>query len=360
MTEPKIIPLLEDRSSAELDDRCGMRYWFYKHEGGTGIVPKKEALALTIGKQTHEDLARLAEMQDISLGALQECVEELTDGLSDEDRKFTKQMELLYRRLGWFCAWGMFIEPNIRRNYEDIGIEKDIILDRGKLWIPTTPDRVLRHKHLKDNIIYQEYKSTQRADSKWQQSWRFAIQLHIGLKAVEEEIGEKLKYAKVIGLMKGEERDGRLAHPYVYGYYNTHNGHWSCEYKTGRDWVLMPTWEYEGGILSWVDFCGPDVAKAQFPQSAPVFLDDRMLADWVRRRTLRQRKVKIVKERARIDREWRAVHFERRTGQCRPAYGDICPYLLPCWNATAELDPLGTGEFEPRQPHHEIELAGVE
>jgi hypothetical protein len=355
-SNPKILPLIEDRSSAAIDDKCGMRFWFYKHEGGKGIVPKKEALALRIGKETHADLATLAETADISEDALRGMVANLTSHITAEDKEFRQPMELLYRRLGWMVAWALYIEPAIRAGWEDIGIEKELILDRGDLWVPCTPDRVLVNKGNPKVICYQEYKTTISAGFKWQQSWRYAIQLHIGIAAVQEEIHKKVSFGRVIGLMKGDVRDGRLHHPYVYGYMNTKGGEWSSEYRSGGDWIPMPVWEYPGGIVNWVKKCGKEVALAQFPHSAPVFLDERMLADWVRRRTFRQKTVRIIKESCRTDLERRAKWFERRTDQCRPGFGEECPYLLPCWNAQAELDPLGTGEFEPREPHHDVEL----
>jgi hypothetical protein len=346
---------LEDRSSASIDDKCGMRFWFYKHQNGTGIVPKKEALALRIGKETHEDLATAAEMEDISREAIEEVVTGILQGITQTDKQFRQEMELLYRRLGWFIAWCLFIEPGIRENYEDIGIEKELVLDRDELWVPCTPDRVLVNKLDPKIIIYQEYKTTISAGHKWQQSWRYAAQLHIGLKALEEELQRKPKFARIIGLMKGDYRDGRLAHPYVYGYYSENQDKWSTEYKAG--WFPRPVWEYPQGIVAWIEKCGKDLAATQFPYSAPVFLDERLLDDWCARRLRRQKAVRIVKDRCAENLAKRAAYFERKTDQCRPAWGDSCPYLLPCWNATAELDPLGTGEFEPRSPHHEIDLS---
>lgn len=357
MTENKII-YLEDRSSAAVDDRCGMRYWYYKLSGGKGIVPKKESLALRIGKETHEDLATIAEMEDISREAIQAAVDKILGTLSAEDRLFKEPMELLYRRLGWFCAWALFIEPQIRANWEDIGIEKELILDRDPLWVPCTPDRVLVNKLNPQQIVYQEYKTTITAGFKWQQSWRYAIQLHIGIKALEEELKRKVAFGRIAGLMKGDYRDGRLSHPYVYGYWNASSNNWSTEYKSGHDWVPMPVWEYPGGIVQWVERHGRETALSQFPHSAPVFLDERLLDGWVERRTRRQKAVRIVKDRCVEDLAKRAIHFERRTDQCRPAFGEPCPYLLPCWNADAELDPMASGEFEPRTPHHDIDISG--
>lgn len=337
-----------------MDDKCGMRYWFNRLEGGGGLVPKAESLALRIGKETHEDLACIAEMEDITVEGISRVVNGILENISNEDKQFHYEMELLYRRLGWLSAWALFLEPKIRESYHDVGIEKELILEEGDLWVPTTPDRILRSK-LNHQLIYNEFKTTITANFKWQQSWRYAIQLHIGMKAVEQELGQKVAFGRVIGLMKGSYRDGRMIHPYVWAYYNHVRDNWSHEYQRGADWIPRPIWEYPYGIVNWVLSLGEEVAREQFPHSAPVFLDERMLADWIRRRTRRQKEIKIVKERAAIDLPYRALHFERRTSQCRPAFGDDCPYLLPCWNATAEKNPMGTGEYVKREPHHDVE-----
>jgi hypothetical protein len=359
----RMIPLLEDRSGAETDDRCGMRYWFNRKAGpnGKGIVPKKEALALTVGRETHEDLKAIAEMERVTPEAVRGLADGLVKGLTDQDKQFREEMELVYRRAGWIIAFGLWVEPVIRAEYENVMIEDEIILDRGDLWVPITPDRILRKKD-SGILVYREYKTTLSSDQKWQQSWRYAIQLHAGIAAAQEELNQKVAYGQIMGLMKGRksQTDGRLLHPYVWAYYNHQKDEWSHEYKTGSDWIPMPVWEYPGGLYEWVVRLGHEVGKAQFPHSPPVFLDQRMLDDWLNRRRERQRIIKVHAEAVVKDEKLRGIIFERRTNQCRPPFGDECPYLLPCWNATAGEEPLKTGLYIEREPHHEVEVVGLE
>ena len=56
-----INPILTDRTSEEVDEVCGMKYWWYRLEGGKGIVPTDEADYLTDGKDLHLDLALFAQ-----------------------------------------------------------------------------------------------------------------------------------------------------------------------------------------------------------------------------------------------------------------------------------------------------------
>jgi hypothetical protein len=353
---------LTDRTTATTDDKCGMRRWWYKHEGGQGIVPVAEAEALSVGKETHEDLAAIAAAEDISPAAIAEAIGELLKNAPSDLTQSSR--ERIYRRLGWIAAFALFIEPKIREEFETISIEAEHILDRDPLWVSYTPDRYLRHRE-GGYLVYREYKTAKMAGPKWMQSWPFAIQLHIGLAGMEEELGEKVAYGQIMGLMKGEVREGRLRHPYVWGWHNAKSGEWTHDYNKARSaqWEPMPVWEFPGGVVAWVQRCGEAVALGQFPHSAPVFLDRRLLEDWVVRRTQREETLVEVMEECRADWQKRIIYFEPRTEQCRPAYGDPCPYLLPCHNAAVRENPLACPDYTRRTPHHETEinyLAGEE
>lgn len=353
----KFIPLIEDRTGAETDDTCGMKYWLNRKEAGHGIVAKKEALPLLIGRQTHEDLALVADME-LTDENIQAAIDSILDPLSADDRYDTKKMELVYRRLGWLAAWAIYAEPKLREEFEPVSVEKEIILDRGSLWVPVTPDRVCRRKRDKA-LVYFEFKTTISAGQKWMSSWQWAIQLHIGMAAIEEELGEKVHFSQIVGLMKGSEgqRDGRMVHPYVWGYYNHDSKEWSHSWEDGRKagWQPVPIWEYPGGIIEWVRKCGEEVALSQFPHSQPVFLNTRMLEGWVNRRRFRQQVIRSVENRCKWDVSLRQRYFEQRTKNCRPAWGDPCEYAPACWNAHVAIDPLGSGEFIRRVPHHDVE-----
>lgn len=345
---------LTDRSAVETDDRCGMRYWWNRIEGGRGIVDEQEAFDLRIGRETHEDLATVATMEDISEEALKAVVADLLSPITEEDKIEQAKMELLYRRIGWFVAFALYIEPEIRRKYEDVGIEREIILDRQPLWVAVTPDRLLKDRTT-GQLVYREYKTTISASNKWLESWKYAIQIHTSLAAIEEEIGTKVAYGQVMGLMKGYTTQERMFHPYAWGYYNATDDEWSSSYKQGAKWEAMPAWEYPGGPVEWVKFCGEEVAKGQFPHTAPIFLNRRMLDLWVDRRIAREEVIHTVKHTCTLDPQVRQRYFEMRTAQCRPAFGDQCPYLRACWNASIGADPLSHG-YVPRTPHHDVEI----
>lgn len=346
-----------DRSAVETDDRCGMRFWYNRKEGGRGIVPKNEPFALAIGRETHLDLKTVAEMGDLSPEAIQALIQPILDGLTEDDKRNQKRMEVLYRRLGWLAAFALYLEPRIREGYETISIEKEIKLDRSPLTVGVTPDRVLRNRRDHKLIVYREYKTTITASQKWGASWHYQIQLHLGIAAASEHLKERVTFAQIMGLMKGYDTGDRLSHPYVWGWFNPTSNQWSCSYEKSRgaSWMPMPVWEYPGGIVEWVQFCGKETAQAQFPHSPPVFLNERMLNEWIERRLYRERTIRAVEHLCERDQHLRSIHFERRMGQCRPSFGDECPYLQACWNAEINKDPLLNGEYLVRTPHHPME-----
>lgn len=366
MTEEKrkldlTVPLyLTDRSAANTDDACGWKFWLNRKEGGRGIVPVKSQDALRIGSNLHEDMADIAVM-DLGHAAINDFVQSRLNLIDDCDKEIRGRMEEHYRRIGWAVAWLLYIEPRLRAKYDNVAIESELILDRTPLWVAVTPDRLLRDKADK-KLVYLEYKSTISAAQKWLLSWHFQIQLHTSLAAVNEEMGETVKFAHVAGMMKGSESptDRRLLHPYVWGWYNAALGKWATKYEDARSsgWEPRPVWEYPGGIVAWVQMCGPDVANQMFPFTPPIFLDTRILDNWVKRRIHREAEIAQVEEECKTNLEKRAIYFPQRTTQCRPAFGDPCPYLRGCWNASTDLkkDP----DFMARIPHHDVEIVGVD
>lgn len=336
--------MVTDRTSIETDWLCGMRYWWYKHEGGEGIVPAQEATELLEGRDIHLDLADYA--AGVPLEKLLSDIEEKVKVAAD-----VPNLELLYRRMGWLVAWDRWVEPRLKAQFPtDLMLEKELVLDRDPLWIATTPDRVVESKS--GLIVVDDYK-TARSLYGWAEKWPFAIQCHIQLKAVEEELGRKVAYGRMRAIYKGDHRDGRLTHPYVWAW-KDREGVWTPEYKASL--TRVPVWEYPGGIREWVIRCGEEIGLAQFPLSQPIFLNDRLLADMIESRVQRERQIRLGLDKARSDPAFRKLLFEQRFNQCRHSKRYPCPYLSACHNAAVNQDPLANGEYVKRTPHHELEL----
>lgn len=344
--------VIDSRSAAEVDDACGMRYWWNYQEDGIGIVPAKESDYLTIGRDIHEDLASIAEMPEsaLNLGGIKELLSDLTAKLE------VSPDESLARRIGWAASFALYLEPRIRKEFTNVQTEAEIILDRDPYFLPIVPDRVLEHRQDK-YLVYREYKSTITANAKWIASWQFMPQIHLGITAIEEELEKAVKYGQVMGLLKGDRspKDGRLIHPFAWVYKKGPD--WSADYKPG--WDAAPAWEYPGGIIEWVKHLGEEYCLGQFPHSYPIFCNKRLVDDWVSRREARLWQVASAKIQAQNDWDHRVIYFEPRTKQCRPAFGEECPYIKQCWNAAYNENPTLGREMVPRVPHHETERIWV-
>jgi len=338
--------------AAELDDSCGRKTWLGRKEGGRGIIRKDQIVPLSLLAETHEDMRYLQKMMDISPKALQWMVDNAIAELTEEDRTDRKKMELLYRRLGWFVAYALYMEPKVREKYWYVDIDSEVVLDHDPLWIVTQPDRIIKSKTIEETI-YQEFVPMPAGltNTKWLEQWRYNIRLHVGMAAIEDlpSVKQHVNFGQVIGMHEGyvSMADYRLVHPYVWGYHNEVTDAWSVTYKIGGndEWKIAPVWNYPGGVVAWVQMCGETIAANQFPKSPLIELDNALVDSWVARRLHREREIGAKTEICFTNVHLRSIHFEKRTAQCRPAQGEACPYLNACWDAKLRTNPYKSGEY---------------
>ena len=354
MNRPDII-YLQDRTSIEVDWTCEMMYYWYKLYNKKGIVPLIEQPWFEVGRNIHDDLSGFAEGL-----STKEVLAKLPTIESCKGDQLL--LEPLCRRIGWVVAFGSVIWPYIIDRFEVIRVEGELIFDRSPLWIPVTPDLVLRNRKTR-RLVYVEYKSTGSTRPGFALHWPYAIQLHLGIKAIEEEFQEEVEYGQVLGLYKGVEQKGKLRHPYVWAYYNHDSFLWSHEWKS--QWDLRGVWDHPDGPAKWAKELGglvkPEVArevmKEQFVWSEPVFKDERVVNNLIHRRTKRGEELEWLKTVAMTDPTFVPEHyFDQRSIHCKPVIGAECPYLAACFNSSVNDDPIGSGLYVERTPHHDVEL----
>lgn len=350
------ITFLTDLKVTEMDEACGMRYWYQQVEGGRGIVRADNILTQFIQDESVRDFQAIAGMDDISPEAIEAVVADILAPLSFDDKRDINKMELLYRRLGWLAAFALFIEPDIRADYETIPIESAIVYDRDPLWIITNPGRVLKHKRTGE-LHYREYVPMPPSLTRqhWLQSWHFNMRLHLGLAAAEQELKKNIDHARVVGMSLGftSSADQRLAHPYVRAYHDKAHDEWAHhlvgfkEMKPEAKWEPTSTWRFPDGIVRWVQVCGKSTAEMQFPLSPPVFLNQLLLDQWVGRRLHREREIRCISDKAKTNFNLRSVYFPRIHSQCKGSDGTQCPFLSACWTPAVRNAPLHSGEYVP-------------
>jgi hypothetical protein len=348
MTSPSD-PIITDRTSIETAWECEQKLYWYKLYGGTGVTPIEEPDYFRIGRDIHVDMEKLASAADPASMAEQIVVERLAEHAGTTDPLV---LEPLYRHCGWLLAWGWWKEPLLRsQGWATEAIEYELVFERDGVQVSCIPDRIL-YNASRGKRVYREYKSVKDATPGWIAYWPFAIQCHLGIAAYQEDTGKEVDYAIITGLKKGFEKDGKLRHPYVWAY-SDGAGHYQEGW--GRGLVLQPIWEKEGGLIQWVRELGPEVGLSQFPESAPIFLQNRLLDAVIAQTKRREGRYEGIRQAEEAGPGSQAGEFEQRFTKCRPVFGSPCAYLACCHNATIGADPLGSGIYRVRVPHHDLE-----
>lgn len=330
---------IADMEGAEVDDTCGMKYWYSFMEGGRGIIPKDHVIPDLIDREIHNDLAAIAEMEVINPSTLQAAVDEILARLTPKDKEDQYKMELLYRRLGWLVAFALYVEPNIRATFDTIKTDRELLLNRDPLFVVTYPDRILKSK-ANGELSYREYVMMPPGMNRhlWLNSWQYRVRLHIGQAAAEASLKQHVTYGQVMGLSKGyySIMDKRLVHPYVWGYYHARKEEWTHSdaviKENASGWQMMPTWKFPGGIIAWVRMCGEAAAFAQFPMSGVVKQNMGLVEEWSDHRLHREREIKGVNGACQGNHKLRAIYFAKQTKECTTTMGEDCPYMKACWD----------------------------
>ena len=368
--------LVTDRTAICTDWDCGMKYYWYRLFDGTGIVPLEEPSYYKDGRDFASTLEE-ARTEGFDLDEWMVRQEEEVRRLLPLGK--IRAAESAVRLLGMICAYKLYTEPRILQQYEIIALEQELILDGdqfvsnyerefGKPQIPlgfgerglynllvaSTPDLIKMDRDT-GALVYQDDKSTANASNQWTAHWNYAVQLHIGLAAMEEEYRDKtLGYAHIMGMRKGQVSYGALAHPYVYAN-RTPKGEWRRKGYKGCEKML--TIENPGGVRAWVEHLGSEVAQEMFPWSVPVFLNKRLVYNMIVERTIRMAEIERWGRLEPDDRQILAPGvFPKSLNQCYPSMGSVCPYLQACHNATVGDDPLGSELYGVRTPHHNVEI----
>jgi hypothetical protein len=345
---------MTDISQVETDQLCGMKYWYGHCEAGTGIIRKSDIVSVMMDNKIHDDLRMLSTLEDISPLNIQAIIDEALAHLSESDKTDINKMELLYRRLGWFAGFAMFMESTLRADYETLTIDPAIVMDRDPLFVMAYPDRLIKNKH-DNHIVYREYVPQPpglRSES-WLQGWHYKIRLHVGL-AAARDMELKPASGQVMGLSTGYRSvlDNHLVHPYVWGWFNKSTDEWAPnrpETMKGN-WESCPVWKFPAGIVSWVRMCGEQAARSQFQLSPSVILNRDILDGWVAQRVHREREIQEIRVVGRQNFHLRHIYFPRVTSQCTSPNGEMCAYKEACWDKTVGLMPLKSDIYTVKIP----------
>jgi hypothetical protein len=354
------------RSARDQDDICPRsRYWGTVYEG-LGLSPRGESEALLIGTALHAGLA-----------ALWRCGEtsgELAAKLALPAMTETEEFQKLQQREQWLLrcflyAYGKLVYERYIQEWEVLYVEQELFVERGYLVLLCQPDVILRHRQT-GRIRYLEYKTTKLLTPRYIESWRYSPQLAAGIVAAEETLQLKIDECVMGFFDKGQpSRDGSYWNsPFTNYWLKSGNGtdelpdQWSekrPQYFKG--WERFEPWTVYPEPEAWVEkllLIDENVVLGQMPESSPTVVHPDLVKEWIDYSFWREHEIATAMH-GMQEEGWKEfdlpIAFPRRNRQCRPVIGNDCPFLNLCWNPGMAQDPVATGLYVPRTPHHRAE-----
>jgi len=379
--------ILVDRSRIVARQECPrMRYLGYDFEG-RGLAAKAGSLPLIDGIILHEGFARLFRGEDLER-VLADLDQQYFNMLKDHPlHKDVKETAFLYREQvalieGILRAWHHHRLPMLLEEYEVVSVEQAFSWQmssevRGMMRM----DAVLRRRD--DGLLHIWDAKTMTAPSQdWMRKWEHDDQWLMYLLAAEDFYREPLGGVLVEGIVKGLYRtdtaksspfSGKKIQqsPYCYGYmldgdipmrqsaYTAKKGWQKFSVAesgmTSEEWfreVLLPEHRAQQG--------GFDLNE-QFIIVPPFAPTRRELERWRKQTVFGEvvwaRRLRDIQEAEGPDRDELLDCYAPCThGRCHK-YGtdNTCQFEPICFNETIEADPIGSGLYEYREPHHQQE-----
>lgn len=235
------------------------------------------------------------------------------------------------------------------------------------------------HTFLAEGVISHncEYKTTGQRAEDWLKQWPKAVQVHSAIVAAEATLGLKLSGCIVQGISKGykDHKTGSFRSPFCEGWRWLGGSEvtYAYTYQRAKGWEKFAPADLEDGTAGWVEGMPRDLLDEQFPRTGPIFLRrdlaDRFFAQLVERENEIRRAMIAIRDIANsvgLDdaaKDARIQHmmdaaFPMNFSACTGRYGKYdCPMLEACWTPTVNANPLASGLYKPREPHHDTEIA---
>ena len=154
---------------------------------------------------------------------------------------------------------------------------------------------------------------------------------------------------------------------YAHSWFYPNSENKSGKSALGKGWEPFNVWEMEGGVKRWVEMlesgaiqpeCG-DVLKAQVVTPVEMFRDEGEITEAIEEVRLQEERIAcgltvIAALGPRFERETLARTFPHARKCCDWMYGETCEYKKLCWDAQVKNDPVGSGLYQIREPHHEL------
>jgi hypothetical protein len=413
---PDLIPIswLTDRSRYETGTgRCPRQRYLGYHAGptGYGYVKRGESLPLATGIYTHvgcEDLTKILmehdrlptdeEVRFAVAGALGQYEKKIQDrgfrGLlqSEQSDFILKEQQSLVEGMMW--AFRLLILPWLHHEFRIITVEKEespYPLGDGSIGLMQRLD-ILGERRMTGALAYMDIKTSGRSADQFAEEWEIKPQLALNTLGCLERYGKEVTELYVIGLYKGYRKKGsddvkRQESPYCYGYRRPGNPPladeaWLPSYewideqgqtkRAGRDYKKAPTFEFPSGVEGWVKQLPESVLKKQIFIIGPLIRQNLQVEALARQIAGEEEKWQAVLwklyevQQQIIDRGVDPARVQSHpeflesldrlvpaSWNCRPfGAAHQCEFVHLCMHQAGWEDPIGSGLYAPRLPHH--------
>ncbi len=364
MTDDNVQDLIfYDRSRVSLDWKCPRARWWGNEYEGLGIVPLRRALYFDLGDYLHRGFAALVMGED-----LEETVHDVVEGFRNATAltlgdRLNEQATLVEGILRGFHRQ---VVPRLLAEFNPLLVETEFLHAHNGCEQGVKPD-LLAERRDDQTLWYWEWKSTGSVGDRWMRQWPKAIQLHTTAEAAGKHLGREVSGVVVQGAYKGYDKEGKQTSIFCYGYTRPGNiGGAETLYKWAPGGRRVPVWEMPGGVRGWVERMPAEILADQFVQSPPIFIQRRLVEAFLRQTSLREYEIREGGRRYWVARDVTAQQavldevFPQHFNECEPAMGAPCAYGDCCFNPHVGDDPIASGLYTWREPHHTTDRKGRE
>lgn len=290
--------------------------------------------------------------------------------LSADDSSFrTKEQLFLLECL--VRAWVKVRLPLILDEYEVVSVEEELQWSLDCQIIDMVRCDVILRRKVDGLIFILEFKTVGSAHEEWAKQWEHNTQVLANTKAIQELKGEPVGGMLIEGLIKGQlKRETAKSSPYhgqeiqqstlCYAYQDPDTGELRRGWKAG--WKKVPLWEKVTPEW-WISTHTTEELDAMFRPVDPIKPRPQDLERWKRQTIYQERKVAAdlrLMNLVEMDPEarQRALDqlFPMNDSNCFRYFGHPCPMEPLCFNGAVEADPVGSGLYRYRTPHHKEEV----
>jgi hypothetical protein len=351
-------------------DHCNMARYYKYHYGGYGIELKQPGLEPFVGIAVHNMLGPALLKGEIDSEAVLTWAERIGRicEIRQEPQHTMQEQQFLAAclALGWWRA----LKDWFYDTYEVVAIEPEysMPLDGGRMLLSVRPDMVLRDKQTKQLVMGDLKTMSYFDEDTTSAEYRDNVQMALTTAVMEHCLKEPVPSYRIFGLLKGSRKhftkdkqktDERRQYSSLC-YATPPDPPFRKEWKTSGYWYnKAPVWKHLAAP-EWVELFPLEELQAMFPVIGPYPRPTHMIDQCLRGLVGEENRWieaiwKVREDAANLDRA-----ISRSYGHCTSWYGAECPYYRLCYKLQGWEDPLSSGYYKPRRPHHEPELKAMQ